>query len=61
MCLARDGIKTVTFKFESKLVTKELRAVGSIFGKTDNEYLLDSGLIIVKYRESGSTTVHRDR
>ncbi len=45
----------------STVIERELRAVGSIFGKTDNEYLLDSGLIPVKYRGSGSTTVHRDR
>ncbi len=43
------------------VIERELRAVGRIFGKTDNDYLLDSGLIPVEYRESGSTAVHRDR
>ncbi len=43
--------------YSRTLIERELRAVGSIFGKTDNEY---SGLIPVKYQESGSTAVHRD-
>ncbi len=45
----------------STVIERERREVWRIFGKTDNEYLLDSGLIPVEYRESGSTAVHRDR